>query len=452
MPGKAHTEMGRCSYSSLPEWQKTWWDFDLQAKETLDILKGIEFSSREEKIARYCVIPDMMGWQWPGEKYRRYKKYLLFEQRRVPHGPPDRDFSSMLITDEHDQYNFLQVLQYYISKFLQALKKREKEDSAIYAGILGHIIQDACFPSHGLPNKTFFEYYPPPAGTFPHWHSIIDDAPVAAKVCSPYSLGTSANEIAFRAWVDLENHFLWCKQHLAAIAEAIYENEIGALGKLLQRACDVGTKLLASIWYSCLCLASGKTDHEDAPGAEMSLVDMIPCFVHPGGKYAMIQKGASVVNGRLEPLYICENRGGKSIAVEVQRGLGMTSFVSAKYIVDTSIFNRFKARVSLSPKFKEDQDERTRIKFIIELSEGVNRNYSPDLNYGDTEKAAEVMVVPGRTEEIDVRLSNGCSTLIMSALPDICESDDWCPYPHITVDDPVLIIVEKGYRRIKRKD
>ena len=263
---------------------------------------------------------------------------------------------------------------------------------------------------------------------------------MVAKVCSPLSLGTSADEIAFRAWVGLENHLLWCKQNLVRIAETIYKNEIDALGGLLQRACDEGTKALADIWYSCLCIASGKTDCENEPGAEMSLVDMIPYFVHPGGKYAMIQKGASVVNGKLEPLYICEDKGGKPGAAEIKKGLGMTSFVSAKYVVDTSLFRRFKARVSLSPVFKEDQDERTRIKFIIELSEGVNRNYSPDLNYGDTEKAAEVMLIPGRTEEIDVRLPDGCSTLIMSALPDIRESDGWCPYPHITVDNPVLRI------------
>lgn len=437
MPGKAHVEMGVCSYRSLPEWQREWWDFDLSPNRVFERMKECEFGSREDKIAKYCVIPDMMGWQWPEEKYKRYKKYLVFGEKLIPHGPPNRDFGHAWTTTEHDQNNFLSLLQHFAGKFVRALGEKDKEDSAIYAGIIGHIIQDGCYPSHGLPNRSFLEYYPPPDGVSPHCHTAIDNAPVTAKICSPVSLGTSANEIAFRAWVRLENHILWCKQNLHRIMDAIYRDDNELLGGIVQPACDIGVELVSGIWYSGICLAAGK-QAQGGSSNEISLVDMVPYFMHPGGKYTRIEKNGSVVNGKIEPLFTQKNVNGKSEAVKVEKGLGMTSFVSAKYIVDTSIFNRFQAKVSFSPVFREDQEERTRVKFRVELSKDINRVYSPDLNYGDTRKVGEIPLVLDRVEDVDVVLDRGCKTFIISVFPEVVEGD-WCPFPHVVVDNPVLI-------------
>ena len=122
MPGEIHRTAGMVSYLSLPRWQKEWWGCG-------------------ERIGECCLLPDTMGWQWTEENFKRYKELLFFEERLIPHGPPDRDFTPVCISgEEHDQGSFLILLSYYTKRFTEALNKRDIDLSADMGGVLAHII------------------------------------------------------------------------------------------------------------------------------------------------------------------------------------------------------------------------------------------------------------------------------------------------------------------------
>jgi len=155
MPGEMHKKMGLVSYKSLPEWQKVWWNFSFD--DTTEIYNK-KFKSKEKKISQYCLIVDNLWDKW---KKKEYKKYLLFKEKPIPHGPVDRNFNQVwVMKEEHNQYNFFLVLKYYTEKFIETLKNEDFDISVVFAGILAHIIQDGCWPSHSISNAEFYEFYP----------------------------------------------------------------------------------------------------------------------------------------------------------------------------------------------------------------------------------------------------------------------------------------------------
>ena len=380
MPGEMHKKMGLVSYNSLPEWQKVWWNF------SLDDTTGIynkKFKSKEKKISQYCLIVDDLWNKW---KKKEYKKYLLFKEKSIPHGPVDRNFNQVWVTkEEHNQYNFFLVLKYYTERFIEALKNEDFDISVVFAGILAHIIQDSCWPSHSISNTKFYEFYPC-SSRIPHFHTIIDEVNVSPEKCKPILLGVSVEEIAFRLWAMVENHILWCKNNLFKILDAAYKGKDKLLGKLMQPSCDKAVEIVSSLWYSSICVATGKYKEDEKENLkEISLTKLIPYFSHPGGKYPFIIKNHSVVDGKFKPLYIKEN--GK--IKKVKQGLGLTSFVSAKYLIESSVFKRFKCKVGFSPVFKDEQNKNTKVKFIIETDKEINEEYVSDLNYRNTKKVYE---------------------------------------------------------------
>jgi len=233
MPSEMHKKMGLVSYKSLPEWQKVWWNFSLNGFKGFDFLPS-KFKSKEEKISNYCLIPDNMGWKWTESRIKKYKKFFLFEEKTIPHGPVDRNFNQVWVTkEEHNQYNFFLVLKYYNERFIEALKNEDFDISVVFAGILAHIIQDGCWPAHSISNAKFYEFYPC-SSRIPHFHTIIDGAKTHPEKCNPILLGVSVEEIAFRLWAMMENQIVWCKNNLLKILDAAYKGKSDLLGKLMQ--------------------------------------------------------------------------------------------------------------------------------------------------------------------------------------------------------------------------
>ena len=444
MPGmRQHHRMAEASYQALPEWQRAWWDFSLANWEGLPCFARESFPSREEKIAAYCLTPDAMGWEWPRQRKHLYRPLLLFHEKLIPHGPPDRDFNPVWVSfTGHDQVNHLSVLRYYTEKFVSALVAGKFDRSAVFAGILGHIVQDSCFPSHALPNGWVSEFCPGPPGLSRHVHQQIDCASVTPPRCRPRLLGTSGREIAFRLWAILEGQIRWCGQNACQVVDAVYEGDEGRLAALLQPACNTAVEAVAGLWHSGICAAAGRIDDGEKADLEtVCLLHLIPYFVHPGGDYDVRIPGShSVVNGSREPLFIDDGRRGPNAVRQVQRGLGLTSFVSLKYLVDCQVHRRFTCQAGLSPVYRDGQTENTRVHFTVETDRNVNRMVALDLNYGTTTTVYEGTLGPGEVLDVDASLEHA-ATLIIGALAEP-EDKGGCleyPFPHVVVAEPTLL-------------
>ena len=434
MPGIMHKSMGIVSYNSLPKWQKKWWNFSLN--DTTGIYNK-KFNTKEEKISEYCLIVDNLGWEWSRENIKKYKNFLLFGEKIIPHGPVDKDFNQVWVTkQEHDQYNFFLLLKYYIEKFIKALKSKDFDLSVVFAGIIAHIIQDGCYPSHALSNSRFYEYFPHPS-KIPHFHSIIDETKVILSEGKARLLGTTTEEIAFRTYILIENNIAWCKNNILKIVDAIYKRNGKLLRKLIQTVCENAVEIVSSLWYSAICVSAGRYKRKEEENLKsIYLTDFIPYYCHPGGKYPFIVKNHSIVNGKLKPLYIKE----KGKIKKVRDGLGMTSFVSAKYLIDSSIFKRFRCKVGFLPVYKEGQNENTKVKFIIETSDAIKNQARPDLRYENTKKVYEGIVKPGNAIEIDIKVEDAV-TFIVSAIsePEQENGNKKYPFPHIVIGEPVFL-------------
>lgn len=377
-----------------------------------------------------------MGWQWPSEKIKKFSSFLLFEEKLIPHGVPDIDFNPVCISGkEHDQENFLLLLRYYVEKFIEALNKKEFDISAVFAGILGHIIQECFFPSHTIPNKYFYEFVSRPKNLFPQFHNLIDSVNIVPEKANPFLLGTSPEEISFRLWVEMEKQIIWCKKNLQRIIDAIVKKNEKEIKKLMYPSCKKAADILSSVWYSSICFAAGKFKKREMKKLkEISLTELTPYFCHPGGEY-IYPGNYSIYKGKRKPLYVIE--GGKRRYV--RNGLGISSFVSLKYLIDTKVFPRFECNVGISPFGLNEKIKNTGVKFIIEIDENVNKEYRPDLSYKKTKILFKKELVVGKLLKINVSIK-GAKTIIISALPfpvNINGEEKYL-FPNIVIEKPIL--------------
>ncbi len=418
MPG-THKAMGLISYRALPDWQKKWWNSD------------------EETISEACLLPDAMGWKWTKEKFKKYKKLLLFEKKLIPHGPPDRDFNHAWITgEEHDQENFLLLLRYYTRKFSQALDARNYKLSVDFAGILAHLIQEACFPSHAIPNPHFYKYFQQPEGIVPDYHSAIDNLPVKKHTCALSLMGTTPEEISYRLWIELEKQMLSLKKNLPELMEVINSGRKKKLVEFIQASAGIACKLAADAWYSCISLSAGRIRKQDTAALlGLSLCDVVPYFTHPGGEYRTGPGNYLLEKGKKRPLSILS---GKAIK-PVQRGLGITSFVSCKYLIDSDIFPVFTCKAGISPVGWKLKTKKTGVRLVVETDKDINRECMPDINYNNTRKLFEQELIAGEILNLNVKLGNA-KTLIISAAtsPLNISGQNIYLFPNIAIAEPAL--------------
>ncbi|MCM8803738.1 MAG: hypothetical protein NC833_00590 [Candidatus Omnitrophica bacterium] len=432
MPSKMHRKMGYFSYISLPKWQKDWWDFSLDSLGEFG-LKEV-YKSKEEKISDSCLIPDSMGWKWDEEKYKRYKKYLLFEERHIPHGPVDNNFNCVWVSfNEHDQYNFLLILNYYTKKFFETLKNREFDLSVIFAGILGHIIQESSYPSHSISNLFFYNYFPRPRKLYISYHDIIDKISIRKiKKFKPEIIGITPEEISYKLWVELEKNFLWQKRNLYKILNSINKNKKNIV-KILRPSIEKGIKLFSDIIYTSISIVTDSIKEKDVKRLEkFSLYNLVPYYIHPGGRYRDIPGNFSIIDGKRRSLFL-KNR-------KINEGIGLCPFVSIKYILQQGLFSKFTCKVGISSITREKKVKETRVKFMIEIDKDINNEYTPDLNYKKTEKVFQNELSFEKVFDVNVNIKMARTLIISSISEEVnINGSEKILFPDIVIEKPVFI-------------
>lgn len=431
MPGKMHKKMGYFSYISLPKWQRDWWNFDLNRYKEFEFLPE-RFNSKEEKISEYCLIPDYFGWKF--EEMKKYKKFLLFEEKLIPHGPIDNNLNGVWIGfDEHDQYNFLLLLNYYTEKFFEALRNKEFDISVIFAGILGHIIQESSYPSHTIPNLFFYNYFPRKEMACTPYHDIMDKISIRKiNKFKPEIIGLTPKEISYKLWVELEKSILWQRRNLYKILDSINKDK-KSLSKILRPFIEKGIKLFSDAIYTSISIVTNCIKEKDIKKLKkFSLSNLIPYFVHPGGKYRDIPGNFSIIDWKIKPL-ILNNK-------KVKEGIGISSFVSLKYLLQPGIFSRFICKVGISSITKEERVKKTGVKFKIEIDKNVNNEYYPDLNYKKTEKIFEKELSFDKIFDIDVEIKEAKTLIISSISEEInVNGSKKILFPDIVIEKPLLV-------------
>ncbi|MCM8830011.1 MAG: hypothetical protein NC824_03325 [Candidatus Omnitrophica bacterium] len=429
MPGEMHRKMGYFSYISLPDWQKRWWDFSLDGLKEFGIESS--YKTKEEKIGDSCVIPDCMGWRWDEEKYKRYKRYLLFEEKLIPHGPVGRDFNGVWTDfNEHDQYNLLLILSYYTEKFFEALRDKEFDLSVIFAGILGHIIQECSYPSHSISNLSFYNYFLGKPNI--PYHDIIDKVSIMKIKIKPEIIGLTTDEISYKVWVGLEKSILWQKRNLYKILNSINKKSKN-ISNILRPSIEIGTKLFSDIIYTSISIITNRIKRKDIKKLErFSLCNLVPYFVHPGGRYRDIPGNFSVIDGKIKPLFLGNRR--------IKEGIGVSPFVSIKYILQPNIFSRFTCKVGISSITKEKEVKETGVKFIIEIDKEVNNECTPDLNYKKTEKLFQKELSFGNVFDVNLDIKKA-RTLIISSISEKINinGSEKILFPDIVIEKPLLV-------------
>jgi len=432
--GDMHEIIGLAAYDCLPDWVKERWDVDLSAGGLSSPLyrKAPSIRSAREKIARACIIMDEF---YSIPEVRRYCS--LPNGKPVPHGPADENFEGIWLSLAPSSLEATrQVAEHLLGNVVGAIRQRDIETATLYAGSLAHFLQEASCPSHAAPNRIFEDYFQElSSGHYYRYHNLFDDLAIADSLLArkpPVLLGTDVREAAFLLTVKFDKVVREARAKVEPLVRSIREGRQDERARLLTSCADLAVPLVASAWYTAFSIAEGRFEPEEVKSlSRISLTEMVPYFVHPGGPYGMPLENKNVEEDRLVDLYMLVREGSDLIEKKIDRGLGLYSYVSAKYLVDGSLWPRFRCAVGLSSRLCRDED--TLVRFFIDVSPEVDRQYSPEVEYGPpARRVFECQLRRGESARV-VNLSlHGAKTLMLSARAERGED------PHIVVAEPLI--------------
>jgi len=439
MPGLMHIVMGKLSWETLsPEDQRGWGLSAEVPADTPEFLRQPPMPKTvAEKMGRYAQFLDRMGWR--GDNLRKHPEFALEDGRPVPHGAATPDLNGCWSGEQlPDAEGTRRLFRRFVPPMIEEVRRGDMERAALFGGLITHVIQDGAALSHVFPNAMFYDFFPDDGETFPDFHGLIDGCDPALDRVTPALLGTRVEEVVFRLGVNFERNVERFKRAFIPMIEAGRQDDRETMNALARPFLQNAVWQVASLYHSALAIGRGPMDPREAAAlAAYDLTEAVPHTCHPGNGYRKIVRGASVDDGRRVPLRADLGAG----PVTVERGLGMTSFVTARYLLEPGAFTHAEGMVTLSCDYPRDQEPDMDVAFFIGLDRDYNRLVTPNLDYGPgMKKVWTVKLTPGMTAQRFAVPLGDAQTLLLAALPEPVWRDDKerCWFPHIVVIEPRL--------------
>jgi len=440
MPGSMHVVMGKLTWASLSDADKKAWALSAQIPDFApDFLrKGGQTASVEEKMGRYAVFLDCMGWRTA--QFRKTPEYLLEDGRPVPHGAVTQDLGSAWCSEHmFDVEGWRTVLRRFVPEMIRMVREGDMERAALIGGLLMHFVQDGSAIGHLFPNRLFYDFFAEDENRYLQYHTMVDNCEPALEPVEPALLGTNEAEFIFRLSMLGERNYEYAKRKLFPMLTACREGDTETMNRIAKPLRQSAVYQGASIFHTALALGTGRLDPAEAAQlADFDLTKGCAYYLHPGIGYGpVVSRNHNVADGRPVPLRADLGRGVQT----VRTGLGMTSFSSHRYLLEGGAFARLEGMVALSTDYTKDQEPEMDVEFFIGLDPNWNRTVTSDLTFGaPMKKAFSVRLKPGeRAHAFSVELGNA-RTLLLAVLPH--PGEDWplkCWYPHVVVAAPRLV-------------
>jgi NPCBM/NEW2 domain/Zinc dependent phospholipase C len=265
--GEPHAYISQTAIDLLPAWQQP--------------LLGDQV---KPFVDRYCIYPD-----------------LAFKPDAKPYiMPSPAGVKALLHLPAGLEQNKL-VFDYYLPRAIALFREGNTTEAMKYFGCVTHFIEDSSCPAHidygetavpegaqMLSQLDFIAHLMPMTGrTGMEWfHSRIDHCPftqAALKAAvgryKPRLLGASAEELIFNL---VEQHYQMnqrAQRHLIPMLEALNANDMGNFKTQGLAAASEGTRLVADVFYTVLCVAKDRV--ETPLPREVSLADFTPATGSP---------------------------------------------------------------------------------------------------------------------------------------------------------------------------
>lgn len=271
-PGEAagwgvHDRLTQAAVELLPDWQRAW----IKAEEGA-------------LVRRYCVFPDFAG----DVDAKPYILPFLAEEKISLHIPGQ-------------ETKHRQLFDAYLSRTMASLKTGETADALRWFGCVAHFLEDSAAPCHmrfgelkfpedGPPllQMDFFKRFLPVSEMVDQQmlHSTIDNCPLTVEQLRqavagyrPRLLGHNLEEAIFHL---LEAHLDANRQgsrQVFPMLVALNANDETRFVACGVEAAAAGTRVVADLLYTMLCLARQR--FETRPATEASLADRTPAESSP---------------------------------------------------------------------------------------------------------------------------------------------------------------------------
>jgi hypothetical protein len=246
--GAFHSSITRAALDVLPQWEKDIWKDHIPSM-----------------IKEYCLIPDFYLTR------PDLAGYAILDDYQVTLGDYTyRVTKDYIIRNGHfhlpdKQRENFRLYEYFFGKVVASLKENKIEDSAKFAGVLLHIMEDYSAPAHSVQGDNQFllfkQFLPPPEKfTYTRLHGPIEygSAPSAIPDHRLRLLGTSPSEVAFHMNDMMNSNIIEARGKVIPIIQAIYrEDEKAALAEnsiMARRSAGVS----ADVLHSAFCIAFGR--------------------------------------------------------------------------------------------------------------------------------------------------------------------------------------------------
>ncbi|HOL67630.1 MAG TPA: hypothetical protein PKX93_09265 [bacterium] len=434
MTGNGHSLLGKKAFESLPGWEQALIQLEMNSQALSRPYLPAGIRTVGEKVAAMCSILDWVYY----EECRPYA--TLPDGRWIPHSPPDENMQSCSGSGQRRSHTAMsQLLSSLFSQMVEAIKKKDWEETIRWGGALGHFLQEPFSPGHAMDNNLFHLLFPDPD---PNRHlrlhhafdaAIGDFEPLPARL-----LGTSIAEAVFRLQVEIDRGIVEGMKLVGRVIQSVYQGKPDHYRqKLLSGQCQRATFVTASAWHTAFCIAFSRFSPEEVEGLKnLSLTALVPYFWHHC-QYVDLLPGFLVKEGRKIPIHVWAEDGRE---IEVRDGFGMGGHMAAKFFVNGDVYPKFSCQVGLASRHREGQTPNTRTSFFVEMDEEENLIYSEDMEY-HARRLARVELVPGQPlQKVEVDLRGG-RTLILSCLSQPYRTPDGqvkFDLPHVAVCQPRL--------------
>ena len=349
--GIGHGLMTRVAFESLPEWQQKIWEEEKQKLVNIYCMYGDSyFGDKKEEAQPYMKMPDgsipMIPWQ-----YRFFKKTA-----------PGKDFFTC------GYYRLARyVFDYYISQIARNLKDRKIKDSAGFAGVLAHFIEDAGCPSHSIGvdlgiDMEIIKLLLPPSDKkkrLMQFHNILEGEyeEFTLKGYKPKLLGLTSKEASFNLLDRFTDMLENSTRQILAMAEAFYRDDYKTLKKHLTESGIFSSKVLADALYTAFCIAFNRFDKKETKILRKRKISELTPYKWTGWApypyfYPVVRNSNMSLDKGFKPVPLKLNIDGK--VKEFKYGFGIGAPFEIRYLLPKGVYKKFCCIIGLHSDLGKD--------------------------------------------------------------------------------------------------
>ena len=331
MPSSQHILMGKYAYDSLPAWEQNFWKGQRE-KIAKNSLAPDQYYANKAKLAQYCIMPNGVV---------------------IPHGPTDKDWGTLPFVHSCCLENHRYVIEYYLGKLVETISAGDSSESAMFAAVFGHFLQDSSQPAHLVHNDLLYTLVPRPEEQYRHLHRDLDDADpdeYILKQIKPRLLGRTISEAAFHLRIEYETMIQRALTQLVPMISAAYTGDKKAMSRSITQLYKTATFLTASAWHTAHCIAKQKFDKGNLDKLQVVRLNKVP-YSHgftldPYGFHPLLDCACDG-KGNIIPLTLkVKGENGCEKTATFINGIAMT-WGNVEYDIPRGIYNEFQVKIGL---------------------------------------------------------------------------------------------------------